>query len=154
MIFPLSFQYLPFWPAMGADVQIGWWGQHPNRRLNMIGVLFNTEGISGYKTLDPGSMTELVRGNEQLLLERFLPLVREQSITLNLRKVERIDAAGLASLIRLYCASRDAGHNFSITNPTPRVAQFLALVHLDGLLVSGRADESLCSRLKLQESAA
>jgi anti-anti-sigma regulatory factor len=120
----------------------------------MVAVLSNSEGLSAYRTLDPGAITELVRGNEQLLLERFLPLVREQSIALDLRRVERIDAAGLASLIRLYCGARDAGHNFSVVNPSPRVAQFLALVRLDGLLISKGTDESLCSRFKLQESAA
>jgi anti-anti-sigma factor len=139
---------------MGVHVLINGRVPHPNRRFNMMGVLSNTEVVSAYKTLDPGEVTELVRGNEQLLLERILPLVREQSVILDLRRVERIDAAGLASLIRLYCAARDTGHNFSVANPSPRVAQFLSLVRLDGLLISSVIDESLCSRFKFQESAA
>lgn len=120
----------------------------------MIGVHFNTEGVSLSKTHDPGEVTELVKGNDQRLLDRFLPLVRTQSLVLDLRKVLRIDAAGLAALIALYCAARDAGHKFAVANPTQHVAEFLALVRLDGLLVSGSADESLCSCYKLQESAA
>ena len=54
--------------------------------------------------------TELVRGNERLLLERMLPLVERRCVSLDLHAVKRIDAAGLAALITLYCAARDAGH--------------------------------------------
>jgi anti-anti-sigma factor len=97
---------------------------------------------------------EFVRGNDTFLLERFMPMVREQDIALDLRKVERIDAAGLAALIQLYCAAHDAGRTFTISNPSPRVAEILSLVGLDRLLLrqSGRVPQPL--NLGFQETAA
>jgi anti-anti-sigma factor len=83
-----------------------------------------------------GEITELVRGNDSALLERFMPLVRSQSVTLNLEAVKRIDAAGLAALITLYCTARESGHDFTIQNPSSHVAEILAVVGLDKLLVS------------------
>ncbi len=105
-------------------------------------------------TPTPSEFTELVRGNEKLFLDRFTPLVRRQSVSLDLRPVERIDAAGLTALIKLYCAARDAGHNFAVENPSPHVAEILALVGLDRLFVSRNADEFLYLGVSLQESAA
>lgn len=100
-------------------------------------------------------ITELVRGAEQRLLDRVMPIVRKHSVVLDLRKVERIDAAGLAALIRLYCAARDAGHTFCVSHPMPRVAEFLALVRLDGLLVPKHEEDMVCATcLKLHESVA
>lgn len=98
--------------------------------------------------------TELVRGQDQRLLEQLLPLVRRQSISLDLRPVSRIDAAGLAALITLYCAAREAGHVFSICNPSGHVAEILALVGLDKLFLSRNADGLLYRGIGLQESAA
>ena len=98
--------------------------------------------------------TELVRGQDQKLLEQLNPMVGRQSISLDLSNVERIDAAGLAALIKLYCAAREAGHSFTVFNPSPHVAQILALVHLDGLLVSKNPEECPRPSLELQESAA
>ena len=83
-----------------------------------------------------GPLTELVRGKEQLLLERVGPLVERQDVTLDLGAVERIDAAGISALITLYANALQAGHAFSISNPSPRVAQMLCLVGLDGILLS------------------
>jgi anti-anti-sigma factor len=84
-------------------------------------------------------ITELVRGNDGALLERFMPLVRGQSVTLNLAAVKRIDAAGLAALITLYCTARESGHDFTIQNPSSHVAEILAVVGLDKLLLSQHA---------------
>ncbi len=106
------------------------------------------------ETLIPGETDELVKSNEQTVVERLMPMVREQNIVLDLSRVERIDAAGLAALIRLYCAARDAGHNFSVFNPSPRVTEILTLVHLDGLLVAKPANQFACRSLQFQESAA
>jgi len=103
---------------------------------------------------EPAKMNELVKTNAQFLLDCMLPLVREQNVTLDLRGVTRIDAAGLAALIRLYCAARETGHRFGVRNPTAHVAEFLALVRLDGLLVSSPAEEFAGRALQLQESAA
>jgi anti-anti-sigma factor len=98
--------------------------------------------------------TELVRGQEQKFLEQLKPLVCEQNVTVDLRKVTRIDAAGLAALITLYCDACKAGHNFRIANPSVHVAELLALVRLDALLVTQTAEEFSCAGLQLQESAA
>ncbi|MDR3754024.1 MAG: STAS domain-containing protein [Terracidiphilus sp.] len=99
-------------------------------------------------------ITELVRGNEQQLLERLQPLVRRQHVTLDLENIERIDAAGLAALITLYCDACQAGYRFAIENPSQHVREILAIVGLDKLLMSQNADEiSYCGQ-QLQETAA
>jgi anti-anti-sigma factor len=87
----------------------------------------------------PGNLHELVRGQEQNLLKLLEPVVRERSITLDLRQVERIDAAGIAALISLYAESRTAGHHFAIANASHRVAEILTLVGLDRILLSHNA---------------
>ena len=95
--------------------------------------------------VEPGELTELVRGQEQRLLERVAPLVRRQNVALDLCAVERIDAAGIAALITLYCDACQAGKVFSISNASPRVAEILALVGVDRLLLShpaGSASQS------------
>jgi anti-anti-sigma factor len=99
-------------------------------------------------------LAELVRGNEQLLLERLQPLVRRQHVTLDLENIERIDAAGLAALITLYCDACQAGYRFGISNPSARVREILALVGLDALLVSQNAEEVPYFGTQLQETAA
>ena len=83
--------------------------------------------------------TELVRGQDQKFLETMKPLVRCQSVRLDLSAVQRIDAAGLAALITLFCAARDAGHDFKISNPSPHVAEILSLVGLNRILNSQSA---------------
>jgi anti-anti-sigma factor len=104
--------------------------------------------------------TELVRGQEQKFLEQLQPLVSAQNVVLDLHKVTRIDAAGLASLITLYCDACKAGHSFRIANPSVHVAELLALVRLDRLLVTrdgeqfSRPENLSCPDLQLQESAA
>jgi anti-anti-sigma regulatory factor len=80
--------------------------------------------------------TELVRGHDQELLQRVLPLVRQQSVTLDLRRVQRIDAAGIAGLILLYRAAIETGHSFTVSNLAPHVGEILALVGLDRVLLS------------------
>ena len=105
-------------------------------------------------SITPGKLTELVKGNEKLLVERLLPLVRRQSISLDLASLARIDAAGLSALIKLYCAARDAGHIFSIRNPSARVAEILALVSLDKLFLSCTTDVFLYSGVSVRKSAA
>ena len=40
-----------------------------------------------------GNLHELVRGEEQRLVNELKPAVREQSVTLDMRNIERIDAA-------------------------------------------------------------
>jgi anti-anti-sigma factor len=98
--------------------------------------------------------TELVKGQEQKLLGQIKPIVLTQGVTLDLRKVTRIDAAGLATLITLYCEACKAGRRFRISNPSRHVAELLKLVRLDRLLVVGSVDDCIHSGLQLQESAA
>jgi anti-anti-sigma regulatory factor len=83
-----------------------------------------------------GEMSELVRGREKALLEQVKPLVRDQSVLLDLRHVERIDAAGIAALITLYCEARQADHDFAIAHATPRVNEILLLVGVQHLLAN------------------
>jgi anti-anti-sigma factor len=86
--------------------------------------------------MEAAEMTELVRGNEQALLQRVAPLTARQNVCLDMSSVERIDAAGIAALISLYACARDAGHRFSICGASHRVAEILNLVGLDRILES------------------
>jgi anti-anti-sigma factor len=97
---------------------------------------------------------EIVRGQEKQFLEQLEPLVCNQSVTLDLRNVTRIDAAGLAALITLYCDACKAGHKFRVANPSHHVAELLALVRLDKILVVRPEGEGAFPGLQLQESAA
>jgi anti-anti-sigma factor len=98
--------------------------------------------------------TELVRDNERLLLERMQPLVERRCVSLDLHSVTRIDAAGLAALIKLYCAAREAGHTFTVSNPSPHVAEILALVGLERILESQNTDRFPSSSTRFEETAA
>jgi anti-anti-sigma factor len=86
----------------------------------------------------PGG-TELVRGVEERLVERVTPLLRDRNVALDLRKINRIDAAGISALISLYSSARIAGREFTLCNVRPRVGEILSLVGLDALLVSHNA---------------
>jgi anti-anti-sigma factor len=86
--------------------------------------------------ISPGELRELVRGQEQGFVERLTPLVSRQSVTLDLTHVERIDAAGIAALISLYWCADAAGNKFSVVNASAHVAEILALVGLDRILIS------------------
>ncbi len=98
-----------------------------------------TEMTAPAQLTEQANMAELVRGSEQGLLAWLSPLVRQQSVTLDLRSVTRIDAAGIAALISLYCTASQAGYSFTVANPSPHVAEILALVGLDRVLLSQRA---------------
>ena len=87
----------------------------------------------------PGDLTELVRGDEQCLVQRVAPLLREKSIALDLHKIDRIDAAGIAALISLYSTARNAGHKFTVCNVPERVAEILELVGLAPVFLSHNA---------------
>lgn len=88
----------------------------------------------------PANLHELVRGQEQRLLKELEPVVRQHSVTLDMRQIERIDAAGISSLISLYGAAHAAGHEFAIVNASSRVAEILAIVGLDRILASREED--------------
>jgi len=105
-------------------------------------------------TIELTELTELVRGNEQCLLARLTPLVRSQSVILDLGRVQRIDAAGVAALISLHACAHEAGHCFSVVNTTPHVAEILSLVGLERILLSRNAVESSYPDSCLERSAA
>ena len=84
----------------------------------------------------PADFNELVRGNEDRLMALLTPVVRERNAVLDLGSIRRIDAAGIAALISIYGAGRNAGHSFRVCNVTPHVAEILELVGLDHILVS------------------
>jgi len=105
-------------------------------------------------TVMKSQLSELVRGEVRNLLESVGPLVSQQSISLDLGGVERIDAAGISALIRLYGCARDAGHIFTLSNVSPRVAQILTLVGLDRILMSHNAVRLSHSEPQLDRSAA
>lgn len=92
--------------------------------------------LNDHTTLVPPGVThELIRGHEQILVERISPMVRAQNVALDLSEVERIDAAGIAALITLYGHAQKAGYHFSVVNAPPRVAEILAIVGLDHILI-------------------
>ncbi|MGD0739697.1 MAG: STAS domain-containing protein [Terracidiphilus sp.] len=99
-------------------------------------------------------ITELVRGTEQQFLERLQPLARRQNLTLDLENIERIDAAGLAALITLYCDACQAGYRFTIANPSPHVLEILSIVGLERILTTQPEAEASFDCAQLQETAA
>lgn len=104
--------------------------------------------------LAESGFTELVRDNERLFLERMLPLVERQCVALDLHRVKRIDAAGVAALIRLYCAARKAGRSFTVSNPSPHVGEILSLLGLHRILESQNTDKLPYFSTRCEESAA
>lgn len=99
----------------------------------------NYQSVVEPQLATPSNLHELVRGQEQRLLKELEPVVRQHSVTLDMRQVERIDAAGISSLISLYGAAHAAGHEFAIVNASARVAEILEIVGLDRVLISHRA---------------
>jgi|SRR5208283_3097374 len=100
------------------------------------------------------SIRELVRGREKEFIDELQPLVHSQSVRLDLSRIERIDAAGLAALISVYCDACKAGHEFTVVRPSRHVAQMLALVSLDRILAAQPEGESAFGCMHLQETAA
>ena len=88
---------------------------------------------------------ELVRGTEATVLAELLPRVKNESVSLDLADVERIDAAGIATLITLYCSSVEAGNDFTVISPSHHVLELLRLVGLESILVAG---DKLSSRAR------
>jgi anti-anti-sigma factor len=96
---------------------------------------------------------ELVRGTESQVVDELLPRVKQESVALNLAGVERIDAAGIAALITLYCSAVEAGTDFSVIDPSPHVLELLQLVGLETILIAaGRPTGA--ARTRFNRSAA
>jgi anti-anti-sigma factor len=102
----------------------------------------------------PLNLNELLRGHDRRLLDRLTPLVCRQSLSLDLSSVQRIDAAGIAALIALYRAAHEAGHRFTVSKASPRVAKILALVGLDRILLSQNAVRTSYSGPRPRQNAA
>ena len=79
---------------------------------------------------------ELVRGTEARVIDELLPRVKRESVALNLAGVERIDAAGIAALITLYCSAVESRTEFYVIDPSPHVLELLRLVGLESILVA------------------
>jgi anti-anti-sigma regulatory factor len=92
---------------------------------------------------------ELVRGSEDLALGQLLPRVKRESVALDLSSVERIDAAGIATLITLYCSAVEAGNEFYVVDPSLRVLEMLRLVGLESILVSPKVADDVADDLQL-----
>lgn len=101
---------------------------------------------------------ELVRGTEEQIVAELMPRVKQESLALDLSKVERIDAAGIAALITLYCTAVEAGREFYVVSPSARVLDLLRLVGLESILVpvgnSTGSPAPAVDRLQLSLSAA
>jgi anti-anti-sigma factor len=97
---------------------------------------------------------ELVRGTEAQVVELLLPRVKQESLALNLAAVERIDAAGIAALITLYCSAVEAGQDFSVINPSAHVLELLCLVGLEPILVATSRQEGAAPRKCYERTAA
>jgi anti-anti-sigma factor len=106
-----------------------------NSRLDNSPLDSTTQTVSGVR--------QLVKGREQEILEELQPLVESRSVRLDLGSIERIDAAGLAALVSLYCAARKAGHDFVVVNPPRHVARVLNIVGLDRVLVTNDSVDAL-----------
>ena len=98
--------------------------------------------------------TEIVRGQEDKFLGQLEPMVRNHSIELDMSPVERIDAAGIAALIRLYCDAVQAGRRFTVLNPKPHVRELLAIVGIDRVLMAENAEGARGKTLGMELSAA
>jgi anti-anti-sigma factor len=106
------------------------------------------------ETGKPCELRELVRGSDRQLVEEMTPLVQRESVSLDLSCVERIDAAGIAALISLYRIADESGHQFSVSNAGPHVAELLALVGLDRILLSRNAKQIPSCGIQLAQNAA
>jgi anti-anti-sigma factor len=79
---------------------------------------------------------ELVRGNEQPLVDELSTLLARHNVALDLSATERIDAAGIAALIRIYRIAQENGHSFQVTRTSRHVNELLKIVGLEGVLLS------------------
>jgi anti-anti-sigma factor len=114
----------------------------------------NEPTMRSEKAVRTCALTEIVRGSEGRLVDEMSPLVRRQDLSLDLSPVERIDAAGIAALISLYKLAQESGHRFSVLNVAPRVYELLALVGLEGILISHNANFTTDSGCRMTRNAA
>jgi anti-anti-sigma factor len=120
----------------------------------MVTAFLNPTSRTAASASQPAEVIELVRGREKVLLAWLSPIVRRQSVTLDLGRVQRIDAAGVSALVSLYSSARQAGHRFSVANLSPRVAEVLRLVGLERVLLFHRAAWKSPTGSRLEQTAA
>ena len=116
--------------------------------------IFESAAILKFQMAEPAEMHDLMREASACLLERLGPLVLERNVALDLTGVERMDAAGISTLLALYCRSREAGNRFSLVNVPARVVEILRVVGLDRLLLSHNPVQSSQYGSGLRRSAA
>jgi anti-anti-sigma factor len=119
----------------------------------MTGSISNPMGRTIVSASEQANLTELILGREEDLLAWLSPLVRRESVTLDLGSVKRIDAAGIAALLSLYSSARKARHSFSVSNLSPRVAEVLSLVGVERILLFHRAGRKPHSSQRFEHSA-
>jgi anti-anti-sigma factor len=105
-------------------------------------------------TRESCNLSELVRGSEGRLLEQMTPLVCRKNVSLDLKSVERIDAAGIATLILLYRRASESGHSFTVMNAAPHVVEILKLVGLDRILLSHIVNRNSHSGFRMAQTTA
>jgi anti-anti-sigma factor len=127
---------IPISSAFPADAADG-------RFIGGIFMTRNYQNVMDRTIIIQGNLHELVRGEEQRLVNELQPVVRKQSVTLDMRHIERIDAAGIAVLISLYGEAHMTGHEFAIVNASHRVAEILELVGLNRILISQDAQRAI-----------
>ena len=120
----------------------------------MTTTILNPMSNAAASTGQPADVIELIRGREKELLAWLTPIVRRQSVTLDLGRVRRIDAAGISALVSLYSSAQKAGHRFSVANLSPRVAEVLKLVGLERILSIHGAAWKRPSSSRLEQTAA
>jgi anti-anti-sigma factor len=80
--------------------------------------------------------SDLSRGQENQLLSLVLPIIEDGSLLLDMSRVDSIDAGGIGTLVYLRQCANQSGASLAIINPSDRVREMLALVHLDGILLA------------------
>lgn len=100
-----------------------------------VTLLSNTTSASKTTPVVVTFSSELVRGTEDHWIGQLMPRVRKESVALDLSGVERIDAAGIATLITLYCTSVESGTDFTVVSPSAHVTELLRIVGLESILV-------------------
>ena len=143
-------QHIPFWQLWPPECKLqgtrGRGERQPARQRKWIfpqGVFYEQRFYDDFN----------VR-RDAVLLEHLGPLVRKCNVALDLSRVERIDAAGITALILLYRSACESGHRFSLTNVSARVAQILAVVGLDRILLSHNAVQNSHFGPRLRRPAA
>ena len=114
----------------------------------------NENMMRNEKAVRACGQTEIVRGCERRLVDEMAPIVRRQDVSLDMKAVERIDAAGIAALISLYRLAEESGHSFRIQNVAPHVHELLMLVGLERILLSHNAHPAANSGFRMTQTAA